>query len=547
MPCVVPNCDPKGQCLALHFPQSYLLSQRWKEAIELGTGMPLAGDIDFLTAEICQQHFVEGNDYGEPVIFNRGSPSSSKCHKIHLTCCSLCLKFVLSNEIVLNWEIITLGDKNIKQLVQSIFRTDQPLPDDLFNGICQPCLVRLDLMATVTREIAEKAGVSKKMETFMKAEKRTWFSISTATQNNPSIIQIESQQSPLSTITLEVELLDSTPAIVDEASVQSQETDESFTLTSEKGPTRFAGNSANRRENVPKECEDKTNSKKSEKAQNTTRTEKPCVKKPRKPYKSRSSNKKQEPKIYLRKLNSQKCYLCVKVFESNDDLRTHLLEHADETLECKECGESYWDLIAFNKHMAKHDSNERPFKCKHCNLGFSSATARKIHQADVHNDGEKRIVNRTRRVYTCQHCGKVCPSLSYLKQHEDAHKGIKPFKCTICDGSFANLTSLERHHATHTSVKPFTCKKCGKQYRVASFYKQHIKSDCQPSSSIDSSNRCEFCSAEFKRHKKLVSHTLSEHADEKVEFFQCKLCDQRFLKKRRHYFHVKNHAKIQRK
>lgn len=118
----------------------------------------------------------------------------SKCHKIRLTCCSLCLKFVLSNEIVLNWEIITLGDKNIKQLVQSIFRTDQPLPDDLFNGICQPCLVRLDLMATVTREIAEKAGVSKKMETFMKAEKRTWFSISTATQNNPSIIQIESQQ-----------------------------------------------------------------------------------------------------------------------------------------------------------------------------------------------------------------------------------------------------------------------------------------------------------------------------------------------------------------
>lgn len=70
MPCVVPNCNPKGQCFALRFPQSYLLTERWKEAIELGSGEALAEHVDLLAAEVCQQHFVEFNDYGEPIVFN---------------------------------------------------------------------------------------------------------------------------------------------------------------------------------------------------------------------------------------------------------------------------------------------------------------------------------------------------------------------------------------------------------------------------------------------------------------------------------------------
>lgn len=529
MPCVVPNCDPKGQCFALRFPQSYLLTKRWKKAIELGSGEALAEDVDLLAAEVCQQHFVEFNDYGEPIVFN-SEDATSKIQEIRLACCGLCLKFALSDEILSDWEELILGDRSIKELLKSVGGTERSLSADYVEGICQPCLVRLDLVATITREMSTNAKISSQMESFIKAEKRAWFKSSRSTEN-------DSLQPPASSsiFTPIVELKVEEPG-------QSENMGNSLTLTS-KNSSSLEQIASRTRKNVSKKsmisstCNDSERSEKKAKASHVNKT---CIKKPKRPLTFKDPNKKPKEKVYLRKLNNQKCYICMKMFESSDALQAHLLEHNDTTLVCKECGETCWDFITYNRHLAKHDCNERPFKCKHCYKRFARPNARRIHEADIHNDGKKRIVKRTERAYTCQHCGKSCSSLANLKLHEDAHAGLKKFKCSICDKWFANRSTLERHHRTHTSLKPFVCKICNKSYRLSSFYEQHVKEGCHPSAS----NKCKLCSSDFRFHQDLVNHTLQEHSDEDVKIYHCKICDQRFLQNRLYYVHMTRHDKI---
>lgn len=545
MPCIVPKCDPNDQCFALHFPQSYLLCQRWKQAIELGSGEPLPEDVDFLTAEVCQQHFEEVDDYGEPVIFNEGDLSSHNS-EIRLSSCGLCLKFVHINEIVSNWEEIRLKGVKIVDLLQSAFKIDPKLSIDYFDGLCLQCLARLDVVATIKNELSENANISNRIVALAKAEKQMWFERTLPcgpTQNSITLPPTEA-----SAIALEVELLDYKSIKTEIETNVLEEIDETAVSNSEENV-----NTAEEHTPIYQKSSENINtapersithmkvSRKSDASQETNkkRNKVKRVKKPRKPYSCKNPNKIKEEKIYLRKLNNQKCYICIKVFESDTELHLHLIEHDIDVLICNVCNETCSSLITYNRHLSKHDCTERPLKCRYCLQRFSTNRTRKWHESCIHGVGEVRKQAKTETAFTCQHCGKSLHTKNALVEHEDAHMGVKKYKCAICGTSFNCRANMERHYRLHSSIKRMLCKICGAEFTLQSKYENHLKLGCQPSTR----NICMFCSSTFIRHRNLVTHIVRHHSNEQLQFFKCKICDARFLDKYLYRNHMAYHDK----
>merc|ERR1712228_125215 len=73
-------------------------------------------------------------------------------------------------------------------------------------------------------------------------------------------------------------------------------------------------------------------------------------------------------------------------------------------------------------------------------------------------------------------CKKRFSVKASLKDHINAHLGIKNHKCSYCGKAFVQKGNLKTHIRTHTGEKPFECKHCKKRFTQRSSMNGHIKS-----------------------------------------------------------------------
>ncbi|XP_058833114.1 zinc finger protein ZFP2-like [Topomyia yanbarensis] len=587
MPCIVPNCDSKGQSFTLRFPRSHFLYERWREAIELGSGSTLPADIDPLQAEICQQHFDEVDRYSEPINFRNRSLDRD----VHLSSCRLCLRFDFAERVAPVCGGHLIGDIPIEEVLKSIFKIQL----DNNYGVCEACLVRLDIVVTIRKQFAESAKCWQKMDVFINEENRLRYrkALKAETIRVPNKVmsatreEMQQESRPISQVvqampvkletktdyTMKPSKLVNTP-LHDEASLEDIERNDGNNHPVSSRDDNFVRevNQSSTIEETKVTMRHKTTSKENS-------IEKRGIGRPRK-----KSAKVSKEKVHLKGMTERKCYMCVQLFQTSEELFAHMVVHVDHDLTCNVCNQPFPNLTKYNRHLAKHDSVERPMKCDHCELRFADGLGKRRHEKQRHNiDHSVTVFNsvnsKRKGKYTCQHCGKQCLSLSFLKEHEDAHAGIKRHECRSCGRLFANKNNLERHHLIHTSEKPYKCQVCGKAFRQSPMYKDHLRlhsgetpyacngCDMQFTSTtllrkhkirfhgaistptnnslctIRPHNHCRFCMSSFKRHSLLIDHIERHHPYEEIEYLRCPTCEQQFVVKQAFELHLRNHEK----
>ena len=71
--------------------------------------------------------------------------------------------------------------------------------------------------------------------------------------------------------------------------------------------------------------------------------------------------------------------------------------------------------------------------------------------------------------YVCRHCDKGFTSASKLKLHSYTHTGGNPNKCHMCGRECRDKTEFAAHMLTHTGIKSYTCSDCGRGFPTKHF------------------------------------------------------------------------------
>ncbi|XP_055014991.1 zinc finger protein 239-like [Boleophthalmus pectinirostris] len=136
--------------------------------------------------------------------------------------------------------------------------------------------------------------------------------------------------------------------------------------------------------------------------------------------------------------------------------------------------------------------------------------------------------------FTCDQCGKVCPSPSKLKVHYRTHTGERPYSCDQCEKTFAQLANLISHVRLHTGERPFECDQCGKVFLKSSDQKRHYRTHTgeRPYS-------CDQCGKGFRNSGALNDH-MRIHTGEKP--YECDQCGKTFSQSSNLNTHMKTHS-----
>jgi len=103
---------------------------------------------------------------------------------------------------------------------------------------------------------------------------------------------------------------------------------------------------------------------------------------------------------------------------------------------CPVCRKTFSQKSNFRNHVRTH-SDERPFVCLVCLIGFKERYHLKKHTLFKHSPGQ---LNET-----CQQCGKRFKDLTAVRAHERTHSNVRPYGCTRCDKTFKTSECLWHH------------------------------------------------------------------------------------------------------
>ena len=105
------------------------------------------------------------------------------------------------------------------------------------------------------------------------------------------------------------------------------------------------------------------------------------------------------------------------------------------TWTCKICNKAFAQNSSFKNHMRTH-SDERPFVCDICSIGFKERYHLKKHMLFKHSDELKE---------KCQFCGKRFKDSTAVRAHERIHSDHRPYHCRRCGKAFKTSECLWHH------------------------------------------------------------------------------------------------------
>ena len=212
------------------------------------------------------------------------------------------------------------------------------------------------------------------------------------------------------------------------------------------------------------------------------------------------------------------------------------LEAVKETSLCSACN----GVFASEKELVDHqcpDSNKELI-CEFCNIIFTSRAVLASHQC-------------SRDSLSCQVCGQCFPNMYSLISHEvEKHQQEE-------DTGMLELTDMAPPSELQREVEPPTkksiptkCKKCGE---IQTKRSQILNHSCQTSGALETSwfnkKTCQSCLKEFPTVRRTIIHEIEEcrnltrksHPEFRLKVYDCELCDQHFVIKRKFNLHMERH------
>ncbi|XP_019544498.3 zinc finger protein 260 [Aedes albopictus] len=228
------------------------------------------------------------------------------------------------------------------------------------------------------------------------------------------------------------------------------------------------------------------------------------------PVKPKPVSKKVRP-VY--QIPNHKCYFCKTTFQTELDFTEHLHVHFGEVpLVCDKCDNIVIKSVRqASKHLALHDEEERPHKCRICELRFFTRENSLTHERKIHRMKVKIKENidgyadrqKLRKTFRCKICGQTAANRQYLKEHEVTHEPpVLPIHtCQVCGKQFTARKNLTRHLMIHTGELPYKCEFCDRAFRQAGDLKDHIRSHTK-----EKPYMCNSCGMRFRNVSMLHVH-----------------------------------------
>ena len=102
---------------------------------------------------------------------------------------------------------------------------------------------------------------------------------------------------------------------------------------------------------------------------------------------------------------------------------------------CLYCNKTFQQSSNYKNHMRTH-SDERPYVCEICDIGFKERYHLKKHLLFKHTNEAKE---------KCRHCGKRFKDSTAVRAHERIHSDLRPYSCQRCHKAFKTSECLWHH------------------------------------------------------------------------------------------------------
>jgi uncharacterized Zn-finger protein len=102
---------------------------------------------------------------------------------------------------------------------------------------------------------------------------------------------------------------------------------------------------------------------------------------------------------------------------------------------CNICNKSFAQNSSYKNHIRTH-SDDRPYVCSICSIGFKERYHLKKHALFKHT---------TELNETCRVCGKRFKDSTAVRAHERIHSDVRPYGCTLCGKTFKTSECLWHH------------------------------------------------------------------------------------------------------
>ncbi|XP_060535187.1 zinc finger protein 501-like [Cylas formicarius] len=182
---------------------------------------------------------------------------------------------------------------------------------------------------------------------------------------------------------------------------------------------------------------------------------------------------------------------------------------------CDVCDKRFLGTNDLKKHKRVH-TDERPYVCNECGVGFRQGGSLKNHIACKHSPGLQ-----SKEVFVCEYCNKHFPIKERLRLHLRVHTGDRPYDCDVCDKKFARGGQLAQHMRVHTKDKPYVCRLCDASFTCSANLKLHMNRHLDIRQFV-----CDICGKSFFRRDALRKHLNCYHSN--VKAFHCDVCDKDF-------------------